>query len=313
MAAPEPADSPNAMRKVVDRVMGKEFSKTKLMLDMCYPRTSALTGTFLNGVLQATFARRRLEDLLIPFLCTTTDILNLEPKVHREGPMWRLVRASMSLVGLVPPLCQQETDADGNISQSLLVDGGYTNNWPVEALHEMGAGTVILVICSPNFDPIFSDYGDSVQGGVLTAKNWLSSFICRKRNTDKDPPTQSQIQERLMFLMDAMKGGKTRDTAALTLHMPIENYGLLDFHKFEEIAKLGYDYSQPRLVEFLQGDSSGARWIRKVIETDGLDNAKSVHRMEYGGRHIYGKFRKELQRLRFRGKSGKDSPAKKRA
>lgn len=39
------------------------------------------------------------------------------------GSSWRYVRASMSLSGYLPPLCDPY---DG----SLLLDGGYTNNLP---------------------------------------------------------------------------------------------------------------------------------------------------------------------------------------
>lgn len=40
-----------------------------------------------------------------------------------EGSLWRYVRASMSLSGYMPPLCDPK---DGH----LLLDGGYCNNLP---------------------------------------------------------------------------------------------------------------------------------------------------------------------------------------
>lgn len=40
-----------------------------------------------------------------------------------EGQLWRFVRASMSLSGYMPPLCDPKDD-------HLLLDGGYTNNLP---------------------------------------------------------------------------------------------------------------------------------------------------------------------------------------
>lgn len=39
------------------------------------------------------------------------------------GSLWRYVRASMTLSGYLPPLCDPK---DGN----LLMDGGYINNLP---------------------------------------------------------------------------------------------------------------------------------------------------------------------------------------
>ena len=44
-------------------------------------------------------------------------------KVHSSGSLWRYVRASMSLSGYLPPLCDP---VDGH----LLLDGGYVNNLP---------------------------------------------------------------------------------------------------------------------------------------------------------------------------------------
>ena len=42
---------------------------------------------------------------------------------HIIGSLWRYVRASMSLSGYMPPLCDPK---DGH----LLLDGGYVNNLP---------------------------------------------------------------------------------------------------------------------------------------------------------------------------------------
>ena len=44
-------------------------------------------------------------------------------RVHTAGCLWRYIRASMSLSGYLPPLCDP---VDGH----LLLDGGYVNNLP---------------------------------------------------------------------------------------------------------------------------------------------------------------------------------------
>lgn len=48
-------------------------------------------------------------------------------RVHRSGPLWAYVRASMSLAGYLPPLCDPQ---DGH----LLLDGGYVNNLPADVM-----------------------------------------------------------------------------------------------------------------------------------------------------------------------------------
>ncbi len=54
-----------------------------------------------------------------------------------QGLLWKLVRASMTIVGLLPPVCTDEGE--------LLVDGGYMNNIPVDVMRGLGVDTVIVV------------------------------------------------------------------------------------------------------------------------------------------------------------------------
>ncbi|CAK9099561.1 unnamed protein product [Durusdinium trenchii] len=156
------APEPSSLQRVVTRVMTTQFSTRKLLWDLTFPRTANFTGAFLNAMLKEIFARRRCEDLLIPFSCTSTDIVQFEEKVHRDGPLWRVVRASMSLVGIAPPLPHQERREDGKVSTTLLVDGGYSNQYPIEVLKEHGAGIVICVECCPDYSPVcrFDAFGE---------------------------------------------------------------------------------------------------------------------------------------------------------
>eukprot|EP00747_Dinoflagellata_sp_TGD_P093538 gnl/TRDRNA2_/TRDRNA2_165798_c1_seq1.p1 gnl/TRDRNA2_/TRDRNA2_165798_c1~~gnl/TRDRNA2_/TRDRNA2_165798_c1_seq1.p1 ORF type:complete len:434 (+),score=87.04 gnl/TRDRNA2_/TRDRNA2_165798_c1_seq1:168-1304(+) len=292
------SDDRSEMKRLWNKVMANEFSKTKLYMDVNFPRTSYLTGHFLNHMLQQAFARRRCEDLLVTFVCTSTDILHLAPKIHREGPLWRIIRASMSLVGLVPPLPHQELGMDGKTVSSLLVDGGYTNQFPVEELHELGAGTVICAVACPEYEQICSDYGDVVQGGMVMLRR---ACTCgRRRAPDADPPALADIQERLMYLVDALQAESTALHTTLTLQPPIQDYGLLDFHKFEELWALGYKSAMPKLREWLEGDSGEASWVREIIATAVKDDVRkpSYNMVEYGGRRAYAQLRKTISRAR---------------
>lgn len=54
-----------------------------------------------------------------------------------EGSLWRYVRASMSLSGYMPPLCDPK---DGH----LLLDGGYVNNLPGNSTFEQKSNQIRL-------------------------------------------------------------------------------------------------------------------------------------------------------------------------
>lgn len=72
------------------------------------------------------------------YFCNSTNLSKGESSVHEQGPLWRLVRASMTIVGMVPPVYYKG---------DLLVDGGYMNNIPVDVMRSMGVDTVSS--CSP--------------------------------------------------------------------------------------------------------------------------------------------------------------------
>jgi predicted acylesterase/phospholipase RssA len=59
-----------------------------------------------------------------------------EATVHKEGYLWRALRASAAIPGLVPPMV-----ADGQ----LFVDGGIINNFPASVLSSMLRGPVVGV------------------------------------------------------------------------------------------------------------------------------------------------------------------------
>ncbi|GBP78513.1 Neuropathy target esterase sws [Eumeta japonica] len=95
----------------------------KQLLDLTYPATSMFSGRQFNTTIRGTFGDVHIEDLWLPYFTVTTDISASCMRVHRHGSLWRYIRASMSLSGYMPPLCDP---VDGH----LLLDGGYVNNLP---------------------------------------------------------------------------------------------------------------------------------------------------------------------------------------
>ena len=79
---------------------------------------------------------RRFDDLGIPFRAVATDLVDGKPVVFSEGELPNVLRASMSVPGVIAP-----AEIDGR----LLVDGGLTDNLPVDVARAMGADVVIAV------------------------------------------------------------------------------------------------------------------------------------------------------------------------
>lgn len=87
------------------------------------------TGAKASEELTRLLGDRRMEDLPIPFACAATDLLSGQRVVLDSGPVVMAVRASMSFPGLFTPVW---------LDNMLLVDGGVTDNVPVDIAVERG-------------------------------------------------------------------------------------------------------------------------------------------------------------------------------
>ncbi|WP_342639303.1 patatin-like phospholipase family protein [Vibrio metschnikovii] len=105
------------------------------------------------------------DDLVIPYRAVATDIIEMQPVVLDKGYLVDAMMASMSVPGALPPY-----DIDGR----WLVDGGVTNNMPVDIAKQMGADVVIAV-------DISSDYKQQDSfSSFLSAANQLSNYLVRR-------------------------------------------------------------------------------------------------------------------------------------
>ncbi len=111
------------------------------------------------------------DQLPIPYRAVATDIEKLEPVVMEHGQLVDAMMASMSVPGALPPY-----KVDGR----LLVDGGITNNMPVDLARQMGADVVIAVDISTDYKQ-----GDELNNYFAVADQ-LSNYLVRRS-------TQQQI------------------------------------------------------------------------------------------------------------------------
>ena len=98
-----------------------------------------VSGVQLESVLRGLSGVRgfhHFDDLPIPFRAVATDLVTGKPVVLSQGDLAVAMRASMSVPGAVEPV---------RLEGRLLVDGGLTNNLPVDVARAMGADIVIAV------------------------------------------------------------------------------------------------------------------------------------------------------------------------
>ncbi|KAJ7146253.1 hypothetical protein C8R44DRAFT_600464 [Mycena epipterygia] len=199
----------------------------RILSDVTYPIVAYTTGHEFNRSIYKAFYDLHIEDMWLPFFCNTTNIITSRMEIHENGYAWRFIRASMSLVGLLPPLCN-----DGG----MLVDGGYVDNLPVATMFSMGASSVFACDVGSLDDNTPRKFGDTVSGWWLLINRW-NPFS----NARLVPPI-TEIQSRLAYVSSV----KTLEDAkvargCLYIAMPVQEYGTLQFSKFEELQSKGYD------------------------------------------------------------------------
>ena len=213
---------------------GRMGSIWRFALDLTYPSASYTTGHEFNRGIFKTFGVSQIEDFWLPFYCNTTNISKSRAEVHTSGYAWRYVRASMSLAGLIPPLCDEG---------SMLLDGGYIDNLTVAHMRSLGADVIFAVDVGALDDDVPQNFGDSLSGFWATWNRW-NPF-----SATANPPTLSEIQARLAYVssVDALERAKTMP-GCMYMRPPIDAYGTLEFGKFDEIYEVGYVYTK----EFLR-------------------------------------------------------------
>ncbi len=182
-----------------------------------------LQGQNLALLLEKLFARagavEDFDQLPIPFRAVAADISTGEVVVFSQGHLALAVRASMSIPALLTPVA-----VDGR----LLVDGGISNNIPVDIARQMGVDRVIVAdIGSPlatteSLHTVFDILNQSV--GLLT-----------RRNSDTQLAT---LQSQDILVQPELAG-----------------YGLTDFARAQGMMDAGYraaNEMQWRLVELAQ-------------------------------------------------------------
>src|SRR5205807_3469411 len=106
----------------------KRFNTARALFDYTLPLVSFFSSRKVTHMAFSTLGDVCIEDLWRPFYCVSTNLTRAQPVIHRQGPLWRSVRASLAMPGVFSPV------VDGG---DLLVDGGLMNNVPLDIMRDL--------------------------------------------------------------------------------------------------------------------------------------------------------------------------------
>ncbi|KAI1314315.1 phosphatidylcholine and lysophosphatidylcholine phospholipase [Mortierella claussenii] len=216
---------------------GRMAAKWRMVADFTYPVTSWTTGHAFNRGIWKCFSDTQIQDFWLPYYCNTTNITFSRMEIHQAGYAWRYIRASMSLSGFLPPLCD---------NGHMLVDGGYMDNLPVEFMQSLGANTIFAVDVGSDDDTTLHTYGDSLSGWLVLLNRW-NPFS----NVYRNIPNLADLQSRLAYVSSVKQLEAAKATPGMFyLKPPVQDYGTLEFSRFLEICECGYEYGKDMLEKW---------------------------------------------------------------
>jgi NTE family protein len=118
----------------IDRRIRKAFVETNPLGDYNLPVVGMVAGRRVARRLTEHFGEADIGDLRLPFFATSTNLTTGSTRVHREGRLRDVLRATISLPGILPPVVEGE---------NVLVDGAVLNNFPAEMMRELHHGFVV--------------------------------------------------------------------------------------------------------------------------------------------------------------------------
>ncbi|MCW5852323.1 MAG: patatin-like phospholipase family protein, partial [Anaerolineae bacterium] len=220
------------------------FASPKALMDYTLPLASLFATRKVTAMLRDLFDDIHLEDLWQPFFCISSNLTQAEPFIHRTGPVWEAVRASLAIPGIFLPVLRH-----GDI----LVDGGVMNNFPIDVMRDFCKdGLVIGSTSSPlrevprnyQFDPGLSGWG----------------ILWGKLNPLANKPRVPSILYTLMRSAEVnsvyrMKSEEFQNCVDVLIRPSVERFRMLDWGAFTSIIEIGYQTARQelQLLEKRQG------------------------------------------------------------
>lgn len=217
------------------------FRPLGILTSLTLPILSWFNGAKMTaGIRRSMGESTQIEDLWIPYFCTSTNLSQSDLNIHTQGSLWFYCRASMGVVGLLPPMI----DTNGD----LLIDGGYTSNLPADVMASKVETVIAMDVENKDvsgFDHIYN-YGDGVSGW------WI---LWQKLTLTHRVPLFGEMVNWLSCINHTRQLISMQNQPGLIdlyVRPLVQHFGLIDYHLLDEISAIGFQTTIPALRRWLR-------------------------------------------------------------
>jgi predicted acylesterase/phospholipase RssA len=208
--------------------------------DMTIPFLALKRGGKSSRLIHRCVGDVAIEDLRLPYFCTSANLNRIELKIHDSGPLARAVVATTRAPGVFPPVV---------LEGELHVDGGLINNVPVDVMKAFcNHGTVVGVDVSPPHElNTIVDYGHDVPGWRAMWHRFNPAAAKRSYR-----PNILRIVMRLIEFGGISYRLQTTKHADVFIVPDLLRFKRNDFQAAGEIVEVGYSAAREALGQWLE-------------------------------------------------------------
>lgn len=211
------------------------------------PMISLISGRRLRRVVEGSIQTltgqpAQIEDLWKNFFCIASNYSQAREQLLDEGSLAKSLLASVAIPGALPPVI---------LRGDLLCDGGTFNNLPADVMRgRWGIGRVIGVDLGSNKPRRFEM--DEVPGSLALLRDKLRPRAKRRYRL----PDLSALLMNVTVLYSTSRQRQVRKDIDLYFNPPLQRIGMLQWSRFDELVKLGYEHA----IEVLETEAMAARF-----------------------------------------------------
>ena len=223
------------------RVNREEWPRCEPQKNYTLPLVALNSARRMDQMLARMFGEVAIENLRTKYFCVSTNLTTAAAKIHREGTLWKAVRASTSIPGIGPPAID---------NGEILVDGGLVDNLPVETMKKLCQGKVYAVDVSEQVE-FKSKLTES-----YTVSGWKLLWQQLNPFTEKpDIPNILNTLYRTTTVGGICASENAKAQADLYFEPPVSEFGVFEWKSVEKIIEVGYRYAIEKLDEKAKGES----------------------------------------------------------
>lgn len=205
--------------------LNRRLAATRPFADFTFPIFALLRTRRIERMARDAFGDRTIESMWLPYLCVSANLASAELVVHDRGYAWEATRASGALPGIAQPAI---------LGGEAMIDGGVLNNLPGDVLRDRFGGTLVAVNVSPKEERRFA---------MQAFPSPWSAALRMLGATPVEAPTIVDIMTRAVTLTSARRARHVARDADVYLSPPIDDFGMLQFERLEEIVEVGYRHA----------------------------------------------------------------------